>query len=191
MRGVHARSRGCLSVARCPIANPIPSHVPDRVRSLLVVPLADIPEAMQGFSKVLVLDERIMRTATVARITDGVVHFKVSPVLRGVAELAVTPRPIEAVWVDMRTEDGRSLLVAALLPLLTPNHRKVRHYAWKRQDTPGTRAPAWVAVGALHDQWIGPPGAGDVDHQVPALTGDMGLTEALLHVWAWAQGRGA
>lgn len=172
------------------MANPIPSHVPDRVRSLLVVPLADIPEAMQTFAKVLVLDERIMRTATAARITDGVVHFKISPVLRGVAELAVTPRPIEAVWVDMRTEDGRSLLTAALLPLLVPaNPNRARHYTWRRQDTVGVRNPAWVATGLLHDQWIGPPGAGDVDHQVPGLDGAMDPTTALLHVWAWARTR--
>lgn len=171
------------------MANPIPDHVPPERRALLVVGLDELPESVREFAKVRVVHARHLSTETVSRIDGTTVHFKGSPPFRGNEGRQPAPRPIDQVWVDVHSQDGRSLLVAALLPLLTANHRKARHYAWKRQDTPGTRAPAWVAVGALHDQWIGPPGAGDVDHQVPGLIADMGLTEALLHVWAWAQGR--
>lgn len=175
----------------CPVANPIPSHVPADVRAHLVVGLDELPVEVREYARVLVVHEDRLGVETVSRIDDGLVHFKYLPPVREAPAHNPPPRPIDQVWVHMGSEDGRSLLVAAMLPFLTPNYRKVRHYKWMRQDTPRVRQPAWVAVGALHDQWIGPPGAGDVDHQVPGLRADMGLTEALLHVWAWAQGRKA
>lgn len=170
----------------------IPAEVPDRVRQHLVVRLLDIPEPVREFAKVLILAPGLMRCETVSRIVDGRVYFKRPHPVQGYQPDEVPPRPIEDVWVDMRTEDGRSLLVAALLPLLVPNNpNKVRHLKWKRQDARRVHQPAWVAVGALYDQWIGPPGTDDVDHQVPGLSGDMDLTQALLHVWRWAKGRAA
>lgn len=174
------------------VANPIPSHVPPAQHSRLVVSLDELPADVREFARVLIVHKDRFGAETVSRIDDdGLVHFKTLPPVRGVPGHSTPPRPLNQVWVHMGSEDGRSLLVAALLPLLTTNYRKVRHYKWLRQDTRRVREPAWVAVGALYDQWIGPPEAGDVDHRVPGLRGDMGPTEALLHVWAWAKGRQA
>lgn len=173
------------------MSNPIPAHVPDRVRTLLVVPLRDLAPDARQYAKVLVLEPRAMIGATVSRLEGELVHFKRNPPLRGYQEPVVAPRPLDEVWVDMRTEDGRSLLLSSLLPLLVPtNPHRVRSWSWRRQDNRRATTPTWVAVGLLHDQWIGPPGAGDVDHVVPGLRGDMDLTQALLHVWAWAKARG-